>query len=281
MAEKGLTRQSKLWAIGGGIIQDLATLSASLFKRGINWVYYPTTLTSMIDSCVGGKSSINTPNAKNIIGNIYPPEKVVVDTRFLASLPNQHLLSGLAEGVKICFAKGPEEFNSFVSNPASNFPADDDNTKHLIALSLTSKKWFVEKDEFDKNERKLLNFGHTFGHALEKATHYQAPHGIAVAFGMLAAIQFSGAKSGALSTQLETYLQALLEKWENTRLIEGEVDWQLFGRSLLADKKGDQANMLFIVPAANGSLVIQSAPRTDAGIREPIKTMERVLRGFA
>jgi 3-dehydroquinate synthase len=110
----GMKRGDKIVAIGGGIIQDLATISASLFMRGVDWIYYPTTLLGMSDSCIGGKSSINAGVIKNLVGNIYPPQEIVIDTDFIQTLGAVDVNAGLTEAVKICFCKGPNEFNEYL-----------------------------------------------------------------------------------------------------------------------------------------------------------------------
>ena len=110
----GTTRGSCLVAIGGGCVQDAATLVASLYMRGIPWIYAPTTLMAILDSCIGGKSSINVGATKNLIGNIYPPQSVRIDPAFTETLTPEMVVSGLAEGVKICFAGGPEAFSRFL-----------------------------------------------------------------------------------------------------------------------------------------------------------------------
>ena len=181
----GARSNSKVLAIGGGIIQDIMTLVASLYMRGIAWIYVPTTLLAMADSCVGGKSSINTKTVKNLIGNIFPPETIYADTDFILTLSDEDFSAGLAEASKICFCKGAEEFQKFLSLSSSKSP---EYLAQMLPLVLNAKKWFVEIDEFDNSERKQLNFGHTFGHALEVGSSYRIPHGLAVASGVKAAM---------------------------------------------------------------------------------------------
>jgi len=151
----GVRSNSTVIAVGGGIIQDLMTMTASIYMRGISWVYVPTTLLGMVDSCVGGKSSINTRTIKNLIGNIYPPAKIYIDTKFLATLSEVDFLCGLAEASKICFCKGEGEFKKFLELTQSRSPVD---VAKMIGHVLSAKRWFIEIDEFDKAERKILNF---------------------------------------------------------------------------------------------------------------------------
>lgn len=186
----GMTRESQLIAFGGGIIQDVATLCASLYMRGIKWTYCPTTLLGMVDSCVGGKSSINVGQYKNIAGNYYPPEKVVINVEFCKTLPLTEQIAGLCEAVKICFAAKNNAFDTFITHFFDcHFPLSNKQLEKIIALSLRTKKIFIEEDEFDQGSRLLLNFGHTIGHAIEAASHFSVTHGVAVGLGMLAEIR--------------------------------------------------------------------------------------------
>ena len=199
--ELGANRHSHFLAIGGGFIQDLATITASIFMRGVAWTYIPTTLLGMVDSCVGGKSSINVGRYKNLAGNIYPPDEILIDPSFIKTLNDGQRIEGLCEAVKICFADDGDAFDRCLELLSVNSGLlERDKVSSLIDLTLRTKKKFVEKDEFDTGVRRLLNFGHTFGHAIEGATSFEIPHGVAVGYGMLGALYFSRLK-GWLQTQ--------------------------------------------------------------------------------
>lgn len=185
----GLKRRDLLIGIGGGVIQDITCFVSSIYMRGVDWIYFPTTFLGMCDSCIGGKSSINVNGIKNLVGNFYPPKQILIDLSFAQSLPMEHMDSGFCEAVKICYAHQDEKiFDKFCEVVGENYKK---NLFEIVNLTLTTKKWFIEIDEFDANERQLLNFGHTFGHAIEGSSSYGVPHGIAVGFGMLWAICFS------------------------------------------------------------------------------------------
>jgi 3-dehydroquinate synthase len=261
MRVAGHTRADILMAVGGGAIQDLATISASLYMRGVNWIYYPSTLASMIDSCVGGKSSINASQFKNLLGNIYPPQEIVINTRFLDSLPADEYLCGLAEGVKICFAKGEKQFRDFIENPAAHLQGDSRQLEDLVGLSLRSKIWFVEIDEYDKRERQLLNFGHSFGHALESASRFRIPHGIAVAIGMFAATDPQWGELDQTTSELRTYLRAMLTRWEGKSSALHGLDWELFEKSIRQDKKNSPSSIRLILSHGPGSLYVRELPK--------------------
>lgn len=197
LRELGANRTTHLVALGGGVIQDIATFSASIYMRGIQWTYMPTTLLSMADSCIGGKSSINVLGYKNLIGNFYPPKEVLIDVDFVASLDAEKVVGGLFEAAKICYARGYQDFQFYISEePAARMSTD--NVQEVIVRALRTKKWFIETDEFDQKERLLLNFGHTFGHAIEAGTNFGVSHGVAVGIGMMVAVEFAK-KSGWLS----------------------------------------------------------------------------------
>jgi 3-dehydroquinate synthase len=212
---RGAGRQTHLVAVGGGIVQDLSAFIASIYMRGLEWTYVPTTILAMADSCIGGKSSINVGRYKNLVGTFHPPLRVLIDPALAETLPVVDRAGGLVEAVKICFCRGAEAFDKYLAcEPGTEMSTEA--LEKVVALSLRSKKWFIEIDEFDKNERLLLNFGHTFGHAIEGASHYAIPHGIAVGLGILCALEFerqagvdyAGAPGVA---RLEAHLEKLIE----------------------------------------------------------------------
>jgi 3-dehydroquinate synthase len=167
-------KSNKLIAIGGGITQDLTSFVSSILFRGIDWTFFPTTLLAQGDSCIGGKTSINYKTYKNQLGNFNPPNKIIICDEFLKTLSDQDIRSGLGEMLHFYLVDGKyEEYKKF-----------ENNIPELIQGCLKIKKRYIEKDEFDTNERLLLNYGHTFGHALESITNYGIPHGIAVTYGM-------------------------------------------------------------------------------------------------
>lgn len=269
MRKHGVRRNSHVAAIGGGVVQDLATLACSLYMRGIKWDYFPSTLTGMMDSCLGGKSSINVASTKNLIGNIYPPNKVKISTQLAESLPVEDMISGFAEAVKICFARGEESFSKFLSLVSVLPPLLADNLTQLIDHSLGAKQWFIERDEFDTNERQLLNFGHTFGHALEAASKYQITHGVAVAIGMLAATSHDNAFESTDTRKLTQFITELLRPIASDLVLHLEnVDWRIFESALRSDKKNTKGALCHILPGPNGSLLKTLIPYEDLAINK-------------
>lgn len=168
--DKGYT----LVIIGGGIIQDLGAFTSKIFKRGINWIYYPTTLLSQCDSCIGGKTALNYKKNKNQLALFSSPQKVIIDTNFLTTLKPEDITSGYGEIIKLLLIGG--------SYYIDNINTFDINT--LIYHSLMIKKAVIEFDEFELLERKSLNYGHSFGHVIEPLVDYKIPHGEAVMLGI-------------------------------------------------------------------------------------------------
>lgn len=253
--DHGLNKNSLVAFVGGGVLQDVATLASSLYMRGIRWTYYPTTLQSMLDSCVGGKSSINFGNQKNALGNFYPPVEIAICTDFLTTLSTDHLVSGLMEGLKISIAAGKErDFKRMCSDlVVSNIlelPFSE-----LISFTLQQKKVFVEQDEFDRGIRRKLNFGHTFGHAIESGSGFQVAHGVAIGIGMLAAFNLSR-KLGLLTAINETPEGLIVKLFKyldlDRAIIPIDFDTDRCIESLRFDKKTIEHNYVFILPSESG-----------------------------
>ena len=171
-------KKNKLIVIGGGITQDIGGFVSAIFKRGIRWIYIPTTLLSMTDSCIGGKVGINR-NSKNMLGLFASPEKVIISVFFLKTLSEDMIISGLGESLKLAIICGENEISNFFRLYINK------DYLTIIKQSLVIKKSIIEYDELEKNERRVLNYGHTIGHAIESSTDFFIPHGIAVLFGML------------------------------------------------------------------------------------------------
>lgn len=176
----GIKKKSTLYVIGGGILQDIGGFVSSILFRGIKWKFIPTTLLSQGDSCIGSKTSINFRNYKNQIGTFYPPTQIKVNFKFLESLKQNDILSGLGEMSHYLIIGGNKSFKII----EKELTKKKINYKNIVFESLKIKKIYIEKDEFDQNIRNILNYGHTFGHAIESATNYKVPHGIAVAMGI-------------------------------------------------------------------------------------------------
>ena len=271
LAAAGITKSDLIIAVGGGALQDLATLVASLYMRGIEWIYVPTTLMSMVDSCIGGKSSINIGKHKNVVGNFFPPRQVYIEPKFLDTLSLVDIASGISEGVKICFASKVQtalHFQELVKD--WQISKDEVSILKAIFLSLETKKWFVEIDEFDKNERRLLNFGHSFGHALESATSFAIPHGIGVFVGMEAAIRHSG--KSLLCNQLSEFIAAQVHPISQN-FAKFQIDPGQFIDAIKNDKKNTNTHQILILPNSDGILCEAKIEIQDSNFRDCLKSV--------
>lgn len=179
--QAGVRKDWKVVCIGGGITQDVTTLAANLFLRNVEWIFYPTTLLSMCDSCIGGKCGINFGTLKNQIGVFYPPKKIVVDVGFLETLSEADWLNGWGELLKFSLTDGT---NFFEQLKAEERYIPCKHIEEYIQAGLLVKKRVIEEDEFESDLRRILNYGHTFGHALEAYTKHEVPHGKAVIWGI-------------------------------------------------------------------------------------------------
>jgi 3-dehydroquinate synthase len=233
----------------------------------------------MADSCLGGKSSINVGSTKNLVGNVYPPREVLIDLAFLTTLDGQSLSSGLAEGVKIAFARGSEEFNRFIENPSSLQPKNDDSIIDLIYHSLSCKKWFIEIDEFDRAERQLLNFGHSFGHAFEAATNFGVQHGIGVAVGMLAAAKHPASEQFNDVAKLVEFSKQLLKPHrDQIKTAVGQMDWHIFENALASDKKNTKTELVLILPTEGSRLAKVHLPFENDAVKTASQALHSALQ---
>ncbi|MGI5965133.1 MAG: 3-dehydroquinate synthase family protein [Candidatus Methanomethylophilaceae archaeon] len=225
IAEKMFPMESKrntvLISVGGGIVQDVCCFVSTILYRGIRWYFVPTTLLSQTDSCIGSKSSINYGGYKNIFGTFYPPSKIIVSSAFLDTLSAREFRSGLGEIAKIAIMRGRPAFEEFASVLDGILAGDRTALTAEIRNTLSYKKILIEEDEFDRGIRNLLNYGHTFGHALESASGYAVPHGQAVSAGILMANSVSVSR-GILSQEYSDGIAEVLIKIIDTESLKKE-----------------------------------------------------------
>lgn len=195
LIDLGVSKGQRIFAVGGGITQDIASFTSSILLRGISWYFLPTNLLTQCDSCIGSKNSVNTRGGKNLVGGFWPPVNICIDFQFLRTITKREVKSGIGEMLHYFFSE--PLLQSDLKRQLRTI-AEDHDTKQgrealhgLILNSLMVKRPMVELDEFDIGPRNIFNFGHSFGHALEKATNYEVPHGIAVAYGMRIATRIS------------------------------------------------------------------------------------------
>jgi 3-dehydroquinate synthase len=213
LARLGAQRDAAVLALGGGVISDLAGFAASLWMRGIDFVAFPTTLLAQVDAAIGGKTAVNLPEGKNLVGTFHPPRAVLCDLETLATLPEREYRAGLAEVVKYAAIRDAEFFAWLEGSAEALLARDPAALLEAVRRSVAHKAEIVTRDEREQGERALLNFGHTFGHALEAAGGYrELLHGEAVAVGMRWAARLSerlGLAPGADTLRLERLLARL------------------------------------------------------------------------
>jgi 3-dehydroquinate synthase len=207
-----MNRDATVLALGGGVVGDIAGFAAACYQRGVGYLQLPTTLLAQVDSSVGGKTGVNHEGGKNLIGAFYQPLGVIADTDTLATLPDRELSAGLAEVIKYGCVWDPQLFDWLDKNMNKLLARDVDALTHAIARSCEIKALVVARDEREQNLRAVLNFGHTFGHAIEAATAYETYlHGEAVGLGMLIAASLSQ-RLGLIDAAVKDRIRAVLAK---------------------------------------------------------------------
>lgn len=244
-----------LIALGGGVVGDLAGFAASVYKRGIPYIQIPTTLLSQVDSAIGGKTAIDLPAAKNLIGSFYQPKVVISDTSTNASLSRRQIRNGLAECIKYGVIKDTRLFEYLENNYKKAIMLDKGTLTHIISSCSKIKARVVEEDEFDKKgQRIILNYGHTIGHAIESAAGYSRKynHGEAISIGMICAARISS-KLGLLQERDRLRIALLIKKCGLPVKISGLKISRIYS-SLLRDKKFMRGKNRFILPVSIGKV---------------------------
>ena len=259
LTELNFDRTDYVIAFGGGVVGDLVSLATSLFRRGINLIQVPTTLLSQVDSSVGGKTAINSGPAKNSIGSFYHPKVVFCDTSFLSSLSDRAFLSGYAEVLKMALVFDKDFYKFLIENQKLMSLRDETVLLHIIDKSLELKSKVVEIDEKELGDRALLNFGHTFGHALESYFDYSEKllHGEAVSLGMVLAARFSMEESYLSENKLDdiiNHLNAMNLPTLITQIHNDKLDLVKILKFMKQDKKvvGNNINLILLKDIGNG-----------------------------
>ena len=247
LAALGATRDACIYAIGGGVVGDLAGFAAACWMRGIDVVQLPTTLLAMVDSSVGGKTAVDIAQGKNLVGAFHPPCAVIADTAALRTLPPRELRAGFAEVIKYgAIVDAP--FLDWLDADADGLLAGDDAVlAEAIARSCAHKAAIVERDPFERGERALLNFGHTFGHAIETEQGYGGlNHGEAVAVGMVLAARLSTLLGLADAADGER-LRALLARFGLPTALPPDLDPAALVARMRLDKKAQGSGLRFVL----------------------------------
>ena len=271
----GFDRQSVLVAVGGGVVGDITGFAAAIYLRGIRYIQVPTTLLAQVDSGIGGKTGVDLTSGKNLIGSFHQPLLVVIDPDVLATLPREAMREGFAEVIKVALVADPillqllEDHGSDLLDPLHR------ELEEVILRACQVKCRVVSQDEQEAGLRRILNFGHTVGHALEAASGYTLSHGRAVAVGMAAAIRCSerwtGLQRGHATRALE-----VMERLGLSTKIPAEVKLEAVLASLERDKKIEGEVCHFVLLGEIGTPVVKAIP-----IRELRMELEEILREMA
>ena len=250
LLERGAKKDSILIGIGGGVIQDICTFVSHIYYRGIDWIYVPTTLLGQSDSCIGAKCGINFGSYKNQIGVIHAPTKVLINPEFLKTLSEFDFQSGLGEMFKLSLT-GP---NQFYKEYANSIESKNYDIEKLIHSSLLAKKPIIEEDEFESDLRRILNYGHSFGHAIEHCLNGQIPHGLAVVWGV-DVINFIGTQIGVTPLELFEEIRSKSKKIFDFKL-QNIPDVESLIDALRHDKKVKNNKINFAFLKDIGEIVI-------------------------
>lgn len=255
----GADRGSFLLGVGGGVVCDLTGFVASVFMRGIPFAYAPTTLLAQVDAAIGGKNGVNTGPFKNMIGVFKQPKLILSDPQFLTTLPDAEFSNGLAECIKHACISSEEYFGWLEANMGNILQRDSESLALLILESVYIKCAIVEADPLEKGERRMLNFGHTFGHAIEKALNI--PHGQAVSLGMMLANELAVERGLLLPKQGLRVAELLSRAGLPTDITS--IDRQALKSLIRGDKKKEDDRMAFILLKRIGEAVIEHIPLDD------------------
>jgi len=259
LMEKGADRQSGIIALGGGVVGDIAGFIASIFMRGIPYVQVPTTLIAQVDSSIGGKTGIDLPCGKNLLGTFSQPKAIFINIGFLKTLPPEELNNGLAEIIKYGIIDDPFILDELEKRSEAVRNGDEALLERIVAKCCGIKKAIVEIDETEKGIRRILNFGHTMGHAIEAESGYSVSHGRAVVLGILGAVKISE-RMGYLQEKDKLRVENLAASLGLPCCIPGNIGTDGILSRLQSDKKKEGDSVRFVLlkklgmPFMNGSV---------------------------
>ena len=257
LVDGGHNRDSTIIALGGGVVGDIAGFVAASYQRGIGYIQVPTTLLAQVDSSVGGKTAVNHPSGKNLIGAFYQPDLVIADTDTLTSLPEREYLAGIAEVIKYGVIGDPEFFQWLEANVEDVSGREPSAMEHAIRRSCQLKAEIVTEDEREIGNRAKLNFGHTFAHAIETVTGYRSYlHGEAVAIGMVMAADLS-ARMDLCQSDTVDRIRQLIEAF-GLPVASPKLPTPLMLETMAMDKKVIGGRMRFVLVKRIGEVFVES-----------------------
>ena len=255
LAQKGFDRKDGLIALGGGVTGDITGFLASVYMRGIPFVQVPTTLLAQVDSSVGGKTGVDIPEGKNLVGTFYQPRVVYIDIGVLNTLPENELIGGLAEVIKYGVIADADFFHFLRDNRQQILNLDEKAISDTIARCCEIKAWVVEQDEREGDLRRILNYGHTIGHAIEAASDFKLIHGLAIAIGMCIVARLA-VKTGHLAQDEAGKIMNLVHDFKMPTDIPAELDRSRIKGYLKTDKKTVGGRVFFVLPKTIGEVIV-------------------------
>lgn len=265
LVQQRLRREHLLVAVGGGIIQDITCFIASTMLRGVSWQFYPTTLLAQADSCIGSKSSVNLGSMKNILGTFYPPSEVHICSRFLTTLHEREIRSGIGEIIKVHAIDSPEAFDRLAKD-YQELLKQPGTLCEYVQRALRIKQHYIEVDEFDRGIRNIFNYGHSFGHAIESATDFAIPHGIAVTMGMDIANNVAMQRSLLPAAQYARMHPVLRENYRG--FDPSTIPFQSAMSALEKDKKNTSRQLVLILPVGEQARIQKVPVDNDAAFAQ-------------
>jgi 3-dehydroquinate synthase len=271
LVRAGADRHSTIVAVGGGVVGDVAGFAAATYLRGVRLVHIPTTLVAQIDSSIGGKTGVNLPEGKNLVGAFYPPKLIITDPATLQTLPHREFRSGLYEVVKTGAIADAELFDFLEKRMTALLRLEPAAVAYVIDRGIRVKAYVVKEDEHESGLRQILNFGHTLGHALEAATGYRRfLHGEAIAWGMIAATMMA----------LATNRLPLMDAFRIVRLVTSvgplpdapAIPAAKLRAIMAGDKKARGGQLMWVLPRRIG--------KTEWGFQVPWPLVEKIVRGL-
>lgn len=275
LLEAGIDRRDTIVALGGGVVGDVAGFVAATYMRGINFVQCPTSLLAMVDASVGGKTGVDLPQGKNLVGAFKQPTAVIADVATLQTLPPEELSAGMAEVIKHGLIGDEELFGKLeIGDWRVNSRSPIPNLQSLVTRAIRVKQLVVQKDPFEHGRRAVLNLGHTFGHAIEQVSQYRVRHGEGVAMGLVAAANLS-ARLGLCSADLQVRIETALQQANLPSRIPIELAPQAQYRAMFSDKKKAGGKLRFILLRDVGDVfVADDVP--DTAVMETLKALQAV-----
>jgi 3-dehydroquinate synthase len=261
--ENGLDRRSTVIALGGGVIGDMAGFTASTYMRGMQWICIPTTLLSMVDASIGGKTGFDLPQGKNLVGSFYPPKLVLADPRFLNTLPEREFISGMAEVVKHGIISDPVLFELCTYGIGYL----KENLDGIVKLAMAVKIKIIEEDPYEKGFRAALNLGHTVGHAVELVSQFKLLHGEAVAIGMAVEAGFAE-RIGVAPPGIRNTIAGVLSGLGLPVDIPKTLPREEILRAMRVDKKKEMTKVRFALPVAIGKVELVEVTDLESVLEE-------------